>query len=1601
LLAFAFLSLKIKPSVHPVIFYFLLTGLTVAWWFVFKKIKHKIGFLLFIVLLFTSLWGIIQSSSVQTWLVNKIGASLSQKLNTKLSIQKVDIKFLNQLVLKGVLVEDRKKDTLLFADELKANVTDWFIFKNKVEVKNVQLCDAVINLNRSDSIWNYQFLVDFFSTGKSKKTDKKDLAIDVDEIHLCNIRIYKTDKWVGQDMLLSVKKMDLIFDTFDLSQKKISFNSLVIDEPYFTQKSYTGNRPAYLKKPAGHAVSSNPNTLQWNAAGWQVAGKGIKLINGVYANEKLNNKLPNTYFDGSHMVFSAINATLENFSFLKDTLSAQINLQTNERGGLQVKKLKAYFKFTPDIMEFSNLDLQTNKSRLGNYYAMHFNSFGKDMGNFIEKVTLELHLKSSEVNSDDIAVFAPALKNWKKIFQISGDAKGTIQDFKAKNLLVSTGNSSFNGNLSMAGLPDLNSTFIDLKATELQTNHNDLSLIIPGIKNSKVAFHKLGKIKYTGTFTGFPKDFVAYGTFQTSLGDFTSDLNMKLQNGKDPVFSGRLFSGGFNIGALLNNLKLGMVALNANVYGSGFSADKLKVNVDGKVSRIDFSNYAYRNITMKGNFNKKAFSGFFSIDDPNIKISELYGKVDLSNKNTVLNADAIVDNINLKNIGLSKDNLRLSGAFNLNFTGNTIDNFLGSASIHHASLYKDSIKLSFDSLSIVSQVENNSKVLKIGSNLLQATIAGKFKIMELPNAFTFFLAKYYPAYFKAPKKVSEQNFDFSIQTKEIDDYVQLFNKKLKGFSYADIKGNVHLNKYELNLDADIPSFSYAGKEFTNTQFSGRGNRDSLKAVLLVDNIKLNDSMQFPKSRVYITASNNVSEIHLFTSANKTLDLAELNATVTHREDGLEIQFAQSSFVMNGNKWLLEKDGKISLLPGKVTANKVKFVHDNQHIILSTELNPVTNESDLVADLKQIAIEDFLPIVFTKPELKGNLTGKAIIKNPFNKPVLEFKGNADSFYLDKKYVGDVQLNTHANTSTGKIEFHVKSDGTQNAFEINGNYNTKDTTGTAMDIVLAANRLNLNLLEPYLKTVFSEFNGIATGNIRLYGAKDKIYIVGPANISKGSAVVAFTKCKYLFDQQKINFQKNLIEINSLLLKDTLGNSGIVSGKIHHHFFKDFDFENVRMETSKMLLLNTTKKDNNQFYGTVIGNALVTLEGPLTDMVMNISGQPSVFDSSHIYLPTTDTKESNNIDYIDFIKFGSEMDINKKGSQTSNLTVNLNLVANPACKIDVILDEETGDIIKGEGNGRLNIRVGTMEPLTIRGRYELTKGEYTFNFQTIVNRPFTLRRGTISWNGDPYAAIIDIDAEYLAKNVDVSSLSSGTSARVKEDIIILSHLSGILSKPDISFEFELPERSALRNDYIVIQKLADFTNDANTMNKQVASLLLFGAFINEEQNFFSQQNTLGIATSTIGGLLSGWLTNTFSKELERATNGIVSTWVDINPTLDFQSTKNQLQANIRGGFKFTPGKRWVVYLGGNLDYNNPYFANRKGLFTPDISVELLLRDDGSLRLVGFNKTGVDFTSGQRNRTGIQLSYRKDVDKFSDLFKSSKKLKEEEARKVKERTN
>ena len=1564
----------------------------------FFKILKRV--LLVLILLVAVLYGLLHLSGVQTWLVKKIAGNLSEQLETRVTLKKVDFRFFDKLLLKDLMVEDRKKDTLLFAGTASVNITDWFFLKDTITLNNVGLEDAVVNMNRKDSVWNYKFLIDYFSSPSTGKKKKKGYQIDIKEVHLKNIRFNQSDKWVGQDMIVSLQKLDVTMDKLDIDNKQIFVKDIYLEKPIFYQTGYEGNKPKVTDLTSILAQIPVVSAFKWNNSGWIFKLKKLQVFDGSFHNNKFTVRAPYTdKFDGQHITFSTINGSISDVVFLNDTLQANISLSAKERSGLDIKKLQSHLKFSPELMEFKDLELQTNKSKLGNYYSMQYSSFNKDMSSFIHNVTLQANFKETVLSTDDLAIFAPTLAGMKRTFFIQGDAKGTIDNFSAKNMKLKTGNSFFDGNLAMRGLPDINSTFIELRSNLLQTNYNELITIIPSLRKVQTpALNKLGSIKYTGNFTGFTNDFVAFGNIYTNLGNITADLNMKLPANGQPIYSGKLNTAGFNLGQFLNNNNLGMVALNGTVKGKNFNLDKLDANFDGQIKRLDYAGYQYQNITINGDFEKKVFRGTLSINDPNIKISRLDGEVSLSGKELAFNADANLEYINFKNLGFSKELITLSGLFNLNFTGNNIDNFLGTASIYDANLQRDSTRLSFDSLLLKSYIIDGQKTLSIQSNELDATLNGQFKIMELPDAFKVFLAKYYPSYIKPPKgAVSNQDFSFNIKTNNIEEYIQLLDKRLKGFNNARIDGSLKLNTYELKIKALVPEFSYDGKRFINTNLQGNGNRDTLFADIAVDDIIISDSLHFPGSKLKLAANNDLSLINLKTSAGKTLNDAELNASIKSLADGVRIHFFPSSFVVNNKKWLLEKDGELTLRKNYLDASEVKFLSEQQEIVLSTEMDELTDDIHLLAKLKNVVLEDFLPFFITKPVIKGQLTGTATISDPLGKQKVNFVGYADSFSLDDKYIGKVNIDGGVNTITGLVEYKVNTNENNYVFNVDGFYNYKDSTGNRMRTNIQAKKIYLNILEPYLNTIFSQIDGTGqSNNMVVSETNGDMTIVGDVIIDTGSFKVAFTQCRYQIINETISFGKDVIDLGMLRLRDTLNNTGTASGKMYHRFFKDLRFEDIRVETAKMLVLNTTNKDNSRFYGNVIGSALMTINGPTTNMKMNITGQPSVFDSSHIYLNTNaTTRENTKIDYIDFIQFGSEMDKQAGSNKATDIDVNMNITANPACKVDVILDEETGDIIKGQGNGQLNIQVGTTQPLTMRGRYNITKGEYTFNFQTFIKKPFTLNRGSITWNGDPLLAIIDIDAEYLAKNVDISSITQSTGVKRKEDITIISNLSGNLTKPEISFKFKLPENSDLNRDYYTTRKLNDFENNENEMFKQVASLLLVNAFITDGQGFLTAGSTFNIATSTIGGVLSGFLTNVFNKQLERATNGVISTYIDINPTVDLQNTAKQLQANVRAGLKFFLSSRVNVVVGGNLDYNNPYLQ-RSGLLTPDITLEWLLNRDGSVRVVGFSKTSTDFTSNQRNRSGLQLSYRKDFDKLSDIFKSKKKLQVQDSTRV-----
>ena len=144
-----------------------------------------------IIFLIALLYILLHFSPVQTWLVKKVSNNLSEKLHNEVKVGHVDFRLFNKILIEDVLVKDLKKDTLVYAKLISGSLNDWFFLKDKIIVDNVKLEDAVVNINRADSVWNFQFLIDYFDSPKTSKTKKDNVDFDLKEVHFKNIKVNK------------------------------------------------------------------------------------------------------------------------------------------------------------------------------------------------------------------------------------------------------------------------------------------------------------------------------------------------------------------------------------------------------------------------------------------------------------------------------------------------------------------------------------------------------------------------------------------------------------------------------------------------------------------------------------------------------------------------------------------------------------------------------------------------------------------------------------------------------------------------------------------------------------------------------------------------------------------------------------------------------------------------------------------------------------------------------------------------------------------------------------------------------------------------------------------------------------------------------------------------------------------------------------------------------------------------------------------------------------------------------------------------------------------------------------------------------------------
>ena len=106
-------------------------------------------------------------------------------------------------------------------------------------------------------------------------------------------------------------------------------------------------------------------------------------------------------------------------------------------------------------------------------------------------------------------------------------------------------------------------------------------------------------------------------------------------------------------------------------------------------------------------------------------------------------------------------------------------------------------------------------------------------------------------------KLSTERFSFVITTRNVDPYLDLFDKNLKGFNFTNITGRINSKENLLNLNANIPQFSYKNISFYKVDLKGNGNFDSLSLDTKVGEVYVNDSLHFPSTHIHLRSFNDI------------------------------------------------------------------------------------------------------------------------------------------------------------------------------------------------------------------------------------------------------------------------------------------------------------------------------------------------------------------------------------------------------------------------------------------------------------------------------------------------------------------------------------------------------------------------------------------------------------------------------------------------------------------------------------------------------------------------------------------------------------------------
>lgn len=1458
--------------------------------------------LLLVFMLLIALYFAVQTSSFQTWAAQKATNYLSDQLGTKVSIGKVKLVFFKSVQLEEVFIEDRQKDTLLHGGSMELRISGLDYQKQTLNLDEIKLKNTTVKLQkyRADSVFNFQFIVDYFSSPSSSSPKKA---------------------W------------------------QIGYGDLVLDNVNF----------AYRNSHHDLKVSTNMN------------------FNNIYAQN--------------------VSGKLNGFVQDKDTFYMNIHqLKAREQCGFTINELSSEVKISEKLLQCEKLRIRTPQSYINGDLKFDYQTWD-DYNDFVNKVKLKAEFKdSTHIHSSDIAAFAPELNGLKETLYLKGKVNGYVSDLNLSDATLKYRQfTEFNGDLTISGLPDIDNCYLHFKTPRLATNYKDLVQLFayPFSENKRLkipsVLAKLGTVAYKGTFDGLLNDFTTYGSFSTALGTVYSDLSVQLgKRATDVKYHGKIKTRQFNIGALAGLRDIGALSLDTRIKGKGLSLNDLDADVEGKILSFNYKGYSYKDVVMNGSFQNKIFNGLLDSKDPNANF-DFNGNIDFNNRIPKLDFISTINAINPRVLKLvtAGDTGVLSSQVLINLNGDDINNLSGEINFDDTQ-YKTKDK-TYKLSTFDLQIDQGTPVkkIKLNSAYLNALVEGKFNLNTIEPAFNHFLSAYYPTFIKRenPKAIYTDAFDFKINVKKFNTINELFLPDLMMSPGTQITGNFDASKKAFNVLMLSDTIAYKGVKCTQMRIRTSEEYDVISATLEGNRLGLTDSLGFSNFNLCLNSRDRNTKYNFEWDNKKRPDnyRGELTGQVVFNNSNIYITCDTAYAVIKDTTWNLARSNpSIIDTAGNVVLNPLLFRNGGQLINLQGKLS--NNPSDVLSiNTKDFNLEQLNPFLSAyKLKLSGVLNGSVNLYNTLKNIAFSSDLDLSRLKINDNLIGQLVVKNNYNPEQKQLElegyttlgFMDEEGKPMKNLGFKGFYYL-DKKEESLNIDISATPLNLRLLNPILKDILTINTGMISGTGNIHGTPDKPLMEGKFNLFKSNIKVDYTNVSYEITGP-INVYPDQINFDELKMKE-LGSKGAVkqgtvSGNIFHSNFSRIQID-YDINYRNMLVLNTTEKENKDFYGKVYGSGNIGLYGFLNDIHMRIVDTTK--RNTRFFLPLDGPAEVGDNNFIRFVK--RDTLVKNVEEKFNGFNLDMDIIATPDAQVQIIFDKKTGDVLNAQGYGNLNLTINTLGKFDMFGDYTITDGDYLFTLENVISKKFDIDAGSIiKWSGSPYNADIDIIASYKQR-ASVAPLmppgDSTISAKRRVPVDCKLKMSERLLTPKLTFAIDL-----LSLDDNTKSKINSVLQDEVELNRQVFSLLLFKTFIPPViYNQSGGVTGLGAASASGADLLNSTVSNLLSGLTDQVQIGF-----NYRPGNQLNSDEVDLALS-----KQLFDDRLII--DGNIGVNNNQARNSNNLIG-DVNIEYKLTPDGKFRVKGFNRSNDNTqitTTGGAFTQGVGVAYREEFETFKQLYK------------------